>query len=61
VEVFCALGTQWRIGPSGQPYGLDHSAVEATLRMLAVPRQQWRELLADLAVMERAAVEEMRG
>lgn len=60
VELFCMLGTQWRMGPGGHLYGLDHAAVLATMRMLNVPRSQWPQMLADLGVLERAALEQMR-
>lgn len=60
MEVFSALGTQWRIHPMGGVIGLDYGAVQPVLRLLGVPRSAWRELFEDLRVLERGALEEMR-
>lgn len=58
VEVFAAMGTQWRMGPSG-PIGLDYGAIPAVLRLMRVGRDEWAGLFDDLRVIERAALEEM--
>lgn len=53
-EVFAASATQWRIGPLG-PVGLDYTAVRWIMQLHSV--NATRELLEDLQVMERAAIE----
>ena len=59
VDAFVTLGTQWRwLAPAfGVPFrtGLDMAAVPATLRMLGTKPS--RRLLADLKIMERAALD----
>lgn len=59
VNVFGSLSTQWRVGPAGAT-GLDYAALEPTLRLLAVPPDDWPALFEDVQTMERAALEEMR-
>lgn len=59
VNVFGSLVTQWRVGPAG-PTGLDYAALEPTLRLMAVPADDWPELFEDVQTMERAALEEIR-
>jgi hypothetical protein len=44
----------------GGVVGLDYSAVEPTLRLLGIPREEWSGLFTELRVMERAAVKAMR-
>lgn len=61
MEVFAALGTQWRLAPMGGVIGLDYAALMPTLRLLGVARANWREVFADVQVMERAAVQAMRA
>lgn len=56
LELFLALDTQWRVGPSGLPIGLVYSDVLAVMRLRAVPRAEWRELFADVQTMEQAAL-----
>lgn len=54
------MDTQWRIGMSG-PTGLDYAALPMALRMIAAPRTDWQQLMADVRVMESAALQAMRG
>ena len=61
VEVFAALGTQWRVGGMGSVIGLDYAAIPPVLRMLRVKPAAWPELFGDLRVMERAALAQMNG
>lgn len=75
IELFLDVSTQWRAlaapegatGMAGAIWsrimytGLDYSAVAATLAMRRVPRRAHAELLSDLQVMERAALDEMRN
>lgn len=58
VSFFVALETQWRwvSGMAVARVGLDYTAVEALMRLRAVPRASRAELLEDLRVMERAAL-----
>jgi len=58
VEVFSAMGTQWRMGPGG-PIGLDYGALPAVLRMMGAKRDEWPDLFDDLRVIEREALKEM--
>jgi len=57
--LFCTMDTQWRIGMSG-PTGLDYAALPMALRMIAAPRTDWQQLMADVRVMESAALQAMR-
>ncbi|GAA5231746.1 hypothetical protein GCM10025795_02320 [Verticiella sediminum] len=61
VSWFCdVVGTSWRyIGGMGpvQRTGLDYTAVTALLRELVPKKRRRRELLEDLRLMERAALE----
>lgn len=58
VELFSAMGTQWRMGPGG-PIGLDYGALPAVLRLMGAKREDLAGLFDDLRVIERAALEEM--
>lgn len=61
-EAFCLfadLETQWRVGIGGAT-GLDYTAVVSMMDLHEVPRERRRELLADLQVMEKAALKQMR-
>jgi len=53
------MDTQWRIGMAG-PTGLDYAALPMALRMIAAPRTDWQQLMADVRVMESAALQAMR-
>ncbi len=59
VQLFCALSTQWRLGPGGQLVGLDYGAIPATLELLGVERAQWSEAFHGVRVMEAEAIKEM--
>lgn len=56
--VFEAMGTQWRVGPSGAT-GLDYGALPAVMDLLAVPQDQRRQVFADVRVMESEAISVM--
>lgn len=64
-EVFVDCQRQWRLiaipvfGGAGGflVQGLEATAVESSLRMLGVPRSQWRLTRAQLRVLESEAVE----
>ena len=59
-ELFCAMDTQWRIGMAG-PTGLDYAALPMALRMIGAARADWPQLMADIRVMESAALQAMRS
>lgn len=59
-ELFCAMDTQWRIGMAG-PTGLDYAALPMALRMIGAARADWQQLMADVRVMESAALQTMRS
>ena len=59
VNVFVAMGTQWRCGPGGA-IGLDYSALPQVLRLTKVPRADWPEVFDLLRILEDAALEKMR-
>ena len=62
VEVFCQLGTQWRMLATlggAVTQGLDYSAVDATLRLLRFKPARRTELFHDLRLMESAALKAM--
>lgn len=58
VELFLALGTQWRIGPFG-PTGLDYPAVEALMNIHQIAKKHRARRFTGLRVMEAAALDEM--
>lgn len=58
VQVFISLNTQWRMGFSG-PTGLDYTAIEPVLRLVAIPTERWPELFLAIRIMERAAIDTM--
>jgi hypothetical protein len=60
VNVFIAMGTQWRIGMGGAT-GLDYVALQSVMRLMAIPRKAWPEMFEDIRDMESAALREMQG
>lgn len=64
VQLFVALGSQWRViaGMAGIVYqGLNYEAVQSTLSMMGIKRKKWPELLDGLQVMEAAALKVMNN
>jgi len=57
-EVFFTVRTQWRVGFSG-PTGLDYSTVYPLIDRETDNKDDWRLMLADLQVMETAALDSM--
>ena len=58
VQVFCAMGTQWRVsaGMSGLIYmGLEYTALPVVEARLAIPRADRADLFSRLRVMESSA------
>lgn len=58
LEVFAALGTQWRTGAAGAT-GLDYGVLPGVMDLLCVAPDDRRALFADIRVMEGAALKEM--
>lgn len=58
VELFGAMGTQWRMGFGG-PVGLDYAALPAVMDMHGIQTDDRRPIFDDIRVMERAALEVM--
>lgn len=58
-EVFSEMGTQWMSGFSGAT-GLNYASLESTLRLIGLPRSKWREVFADVRIMEHTALLYMR-
>lgn len=59
-QIFTGLKTQWNIVAGfDRPYytGLDYSAIDAFFNLLAIPKKQRPALLADIQIMEQAALE----
>lgn len=54
-RLFDAMGTQWRVGPSGYT-GLDYTAIPATAAMLGIKRRDLTDIFPDLRVMEVEAL-----
>lgn len=59
VCVFCALGTQWRVGFGG-PYGLDYNVLLHKLDRLGLTTEEYDSAEADVRVLEGEALAEMR-
>lgn len=59
VNVFIAVMTQWRMGPSG-PIGLDYGVLPMIFRLTATPQSSWPQVFADLQVMEVEALNTVR-
>jgi hypothetical protein len=60
VHIFGDMMTQWNIGVSGAT-GLRYEALPLVLRLAGVPRSDWPGVVDDVRVMERAALESIRG
>jgi hypothetical protein len=57
VQLFTALGTQWRVSIGGGPSGLDYAALMALMPLYGGPS---RDLLDRVRVMEAAVLTEIR-
>lgn len=56
LDLWFSVQTQWRVGMAG-PTGLDYQGVEACIRMSRIaPPRRVPTLLAELQIMERAAL-----
>lgn len=54
IALFLRLQTQWRVGPTGSPIGLDYAGVRAAMAMMRRPMTP--ELFQDLQLMEGEAL-----
>jgi len=59
VTLFCAIGTQWRCGPSGA-YGLDYNVLYRKMDRMNLTAEEYDRLEEEIRVLEGAALEEMR-
>ena len=59
VNTFLSMSTQWRAGGVGL-VGMDYNALPTVLRLSKVPRSEWSEVFNGIAIMESAALQEMR-
>ncbi|MCY1185552.1 hypothetical protein D9M68_1005080 [compost metagenome] len=59
VDVFIAMGTQWRAGANG-PTGLDYPSLESVFRLQGVRRLEREDIFAAVRIMEGEALKVMR-
>jgi hypothetical protein len=59
VNIFIAIGTQWRTNMAGAT-GLDYNVMYARMDRLNLPEPEWLALEADLRVLEETAMLTMR-
>lgn len=57
-SIFACLGTQWQAGMAG-PTGLRYEAVYPLIDRAAESDEDWRDLFADIRVLEREALATM--
>lgn len=55
-QVFSSLATQWNVGPS-KAIGLRYEAIPVVLQMGGVSNKEHAQILQDLRVMEREALQ----
>lgn len=60
VRFFFAISTQWLVSGMGEYIGLDHRAIESTMNMMSIRKPKRRTLLAEIKIMEAAALEVIR-
>jgi hypothetical protein len=58
VELFRAMGTQWRFGRHG-PIGLDHNVLFHRMDRMKLNDDEYEQLDADIRIMEAAALGQM--
>ncbi|MNO64408.1 hypothetical protein D3C76_551360 [compost metagenome] len=59
LEVFIAMGTQWRTGAAG-PTGLDYGVLREVMRLRGAPEADHAELFDWVRLMELEALAQMR-
>lgn len=60
VNLFCAIGTQWRTH-SGGAYGLDYGPLFHKMDRMGLTPERYEELEEEIRVLEKAALDEMRA
>jgi len=55
LEVFCALGDDWKVTPKGQYKSIDKLALGAVMEMMEVANR--KEMLTNIIIMQNAALE----
>lgn len=58
--LFLAMDSQWRFAGFGERTGLDYTALDTVARLAKIEMEPTDELLADLRVMEHAALKVFR-
>jgi hypothetical protein len=58
VNLFAAIGTQWRVGQNG-PYGLDYNILYRKLDRMGLSPVRYAELEEEIRILEGAALDEM--
>lgn len=58
MRAFVSMETQWRVsvGMRKVYHGLDYNAIEPTLRLLALPPEDWPQIFLDLRILETEAL-----
>lgn len=59
IRLFLDFQTQWRMGPVG-PVGLDYGVLFHEMDRMALPEDEYDDLLSSIRVIESAALREMR-
>lgn len=54
------MQTQWRMGPSSGPYGLDYNVLYHRMDRMELSAERYKELEACIRLMEYEALDEMR-
>jgi hypothetical protein len=52
--------TQWRVGAAG-PIGLDYNVIHSALSRKNLSNEDFDAMMRDIAIIERAALREMRS
>ena len=60
VNLFIAMGTQWRVGMGGAT-GLDYNSLPGVMRLIGIGPGDRKEAFEDLRVLEGVALELMRA
>ena len=55
VNVFVAMGSQWRAGMAG-PTGLDYASLPVVMRMQGIKRADWPQVFDEVRVLENEAL-----
>jgi hypothetical protein len=59
VQMFCSIGTQWRVGAGG-PVGLDYNVLHRELDDLGLHGAERAEMKDDIRVLEAEALDAMQ-